>query len=667
MFLLFSCADSQVTHNLALSVPGIPKNVPQLPHWAKFSPDNFKECVFVDYKDDSVFVSDLPQGVRMVVKGADVVMQSMAKNVEYRLSGATRNGSFQLSSNEQALVSLSSLKLFSYKRNAITLSSPRGMFIRSVGNEVSYIMDGIPGDSVYVPKNSAAVFIEGNAVLCGGNIALRGERSVALGCKGRLFFDGTDISVEHSRTDGISADSGVAVLRGNMRVIAQKDAIKAKKGDVVVVNGNLTLKTVADKGDAVQARNFYQYSGNIIADVRGAASRGVNSKGAVYLMDGMLNVKAAGNAVFSPKKNDYTSGACVKSETHLYIGRAYVSLENSGDGGKGVNCNGMMQIDGGALRVNVFGNDVQHPEDYTAHTSAKGVKCDSAVLIKGGLIEIAVFGKGARCEGFESKRDMIIDGENTIMYVYANDDAINASGDIIINNGRIYAYSVANDAIDGNARIELNGGVVLANGGESPEQGVDVDVDSRFVITGGTLVSIGGKMGAHQALPRGKGTSQPVFVWNIGELSRGKYVNLADESGHLLYSYCLPRTIHDGSLLISSQLFEHDKNYMFSISDTIGNATHIGNGLYINGTVNVDSAFVVQSGGVVTVLRGDGTVDALPVDTAFAGGFPAPPPGFDGTRGFPAPHGLNSNGASRANKNNEGYSISDLPGGGWVN
>lgn len=669
----------------AVVLPGIPKEAPQLNDAARFDANDFKHSVDVRYNGDTVIVvSDLPEGITYRANGADIVINSSVEGVEYILSGGMLKGSFSLLSQKPALLSLSSIAVNSQKRNAVTVSAPL-TFVRAVGGTPSYIIDGVPGDTVYAPKNAAALRIEGDAVLCGGNIAVRGERGSAVHCSGHLLFNGGNFSVEASRKDAVVADSAILVADGNIRVAATADALKSKKGSVTLAGGNILLQSNGSKGDGIQARNVYLFGGNVQAVVAGDAARGINSKGAVYLVDGVLNVESNGNAIFSEKKSDYTSGACIKSGTHLYIGNATLSLKNNGDGGKGINCNGLMQMDGGVLLVENYGNDVQHHEDREAHTSAKGVKCDSAVVINGGIIDIRTYGSGERCEGLESKRTMTIAGENTSVYIFANDDAINAGGRFTVKGGRIYAYSACNDGIDCNEGIDIEGGLVVANGCHTPEQGIDVDNPALFSVKGGTYITMGGTFGPNVAQPMGKATVQPALGWRSTGLQRGKYAVIADKEKPLV-AYCLPRTLADGAICFTSPDVREGSDYAMLVVDAVSGGEYIGNGVYLlpdavemsaaewkKAEINVadekeNGGFPFPPGG----MKFDGNFPPPPPGMKFDGNFPPLPPGmeFDGNFPPPPPGGMNFEGSfpppPPVHQDTEGYGAGNLPGGGWL-
>ncbi|MBO7279725.1 MAG: carbohydrate-binding domain-containing protein, partial [Bacteroidaceae bacterium] len=687
--LVTACSGGGKSDVVAL-VPDIPTAVPEISGDVKLNLKSFPTLVEVEYKGDTALLSRLPQGVTASVKGSDVAIYCNIGGVEVALKGSTRNGSLHIMANEPLLLSMNSLALFSQSKNAITAVAPKGVYIRGVGDAPNYVLDVCKSEGEYVAKNSAAIRIEGSAVLSGGNIAVKSERMSAIHCSDKILLDSINLIVEKAAVDAIVADSGIVVAGGNIAVTEARDAFKSKRGNMVVLGGNVSVEGSREKGDGVQVRNFYLYGGNVDIKTSGAAARGVNSKGALYLMDGMLNIATSGEAIFSPKKADYTSASCLKSGTHTYIRNACVVLENSAVGGKGINCDGMMQIDGGILSINNRGNDIQHPLESEAHSSAKGVKCDSSMLVKGGVIDIRVFGKGERCEGLEAKGRMIIGG-NAAINVFAYDDAINAGDDLIIEGGRIFAYSVANDGIDGNARISIKDGIVVANGAHVPEQGVDTDGDDRFDITGGTLVAVGGSMGPSPTMPRSHLTAQPFVAFAGQELVRGRYVALCNADGGVICAYKLPRSMMGGAVSLSLPELSVGGSYSLQMCDTVVGARNLGNGLFDGGTASgtVIGSWVQEkllalasTDGKVAFLdklaKGDNGGRPMPPPPPCGGdngGRPMPPPppvgGDNGGRPMPPPPFGGDNGGRPMpppsfGGDNENYGEGNIPGGGWA-
>ena len=679
------------TYNI---LDSIPQERPVLEEKYNLNKEKFKHVVDVIFNGGFVQHSQLPQGVNAQTDGKNIHFISKIAGVEFRLTGQSNDGCFSVASDSSVLVTLDGVALASRNYTPIIINCGEVAFVQCIGQTINYLVDNMLQEpNADISKTAAAIESTGDIVMCGGGkIALCGKRRFALHSNGRFIANDIVLVVENSVRDAISTIGGIAFVKGNIHINATKDAIKAKKGNVLFLDGNISLTSTGEKGDGVQASNIYMYGSNISIKTSGNASRGFNSKGSIYILDGSLSVLTEGDAIFTEKKADYSSNACIKCEKALYIGGGYTNLENHATAGKGINCNGKLQINDGILLVRNYGEDIVHPTIAEAHASAKGIKCDSTIAINGGKTEVLVFGKGERCEGIESKDEIVITGDANI-YVYASDDAINSGGNLTMNNGKLYAYSAQNDGIDGNTGIIINGGTVISNGSGSPEQGIDCDFDGNLRFTGGTIVSIGGMIGDKPNIPRNRLSTQQTVVWSGVELQREKVINLCDETGKAIISYELPRSINHAGVLISSPLLQKDAVYTLSTSDSIAtDSHHLGNRLFTGGNctqTEEKNKFSITT--LITKINADGEVESILADTtdinkrtmpppppfAMGKGAPGmPPPPFDinnipdsikerfpfpgnGKMPFPAPSFDGMCGKD------EGYNASNLPGGGW--
>ena len=212
--------------------------------------------------------------------------------------------------------------------------------------------------------------------------------------------------------------------------------------------------------------------------------------------------------------------------------------------GKGVNAKNELYMYGGTLNV-----DCTFSED-------KALTCGRNMYIKGGHVVIKAAG-GEASEGMQSKFLMKIDGG--VVEVAAQDDAINAQGDLVINGGVVKAYSLTNDAIDSNCNLIINGGDVFASGYGMPEGGLDSSDESgyRLFINGGTVTAIGGR----HSMPD-KQSRQPSVQWHLGQVEMGKTYGIND-----VCSYKSSREYQMGgaSLLFSSPKLKKGTSYSLTI------------------------------------------------------------------------------------------------------
>lgn len=621
-------------------IDNIPDTIPQLPPEVRPNRDNYRQKVNISFDGNSVQLSQLPSGVVANMNSANVMVRSMAAGVEYVIKGYTDNGSLVIVSEHSPLVTFDSINIHSVGTNAVTISSKEKIYI---AGSSAFLSDEV-GKAAQVDKQAAALQLLGDAVLCDGlDLCVQATRRDAVASTGILYNCGATVAIEYAIGCAFNITKGFVLESGNIFATSTKDIVKVKQGNFVMLGGNVSLGAANEKTDAIVARNIFMFDGALIADLQGAAAKGLKSKESVFLIGGELKVHTSGGALFSEKKSDYSSSSCIKSSANIYIKAANVSLASDGDAGKGINCDGMLQIDGGIISIKTTGNDVNHPIDLNAHASPKGIKCDSTLLVNGGRIEVLVLGKGERCEGVESKGEIIIDGGDTKLYIYAYDDAINSGSDLTINGGTVYAYSVANDGIDSNGRIDINGGLVIANGTHTPEMGIDTDIERMFTITGGTVVSFGGSMGPSPCMPKSPATSSAVVAWSGFEAKRDNYINVADEKGVVILSYRMPRSMHHASFMLSAPSLSRGNEYSLFLSEGIAGGERLGYGLYENvKTTNALTAVKWEQMGLLSVIDNNGSAKHINPDTIksnsdmppFGAGAPpmGPPPG-----GFPPP------------------------------
>ena len=621
-------------------VPGLASTV-SLPLFPAVSCPVVDDAEFINevtvyFDNDRVVISALPQGVESSLDGANVTLRSSVAGVHYKVSGSATNASLTIVSEWSPLVTLSDLSLTSAGCNTLQVSSLNVIYLRSVG--VNMLGDS-EGD---VPDKQAAVIkLMGRAVLAGnGSLSLTASRGTALLSTDVLFVTGSDISVLSAPKNAILANNALVVAGGNLNLSSTKDIVKVKGGYCHLSGGVLGLNSTGEGADAIQANDFYMSGGVLNANVSGAVADGIKTKGLLYIAGGTVSVVTSGDALYSEKKFDYSSASCFKSDSCIYITGGALSLESNGAGAKGISCDGSTYITGGAMRVVTRGNDVVDDVDLNAHTSCKGIKSDSTLLFCGGTVEVLVLGRGERAEGIESKGEIVVEG-NSDIYIYAYDDAVNVGKGFIMNGGRLFAYSVANDAVDSNDFIEINGGVLVADGSFIPEQGIDADVYTRFTLRGGTVFSVGGSMGPSSSLPLAKNTAATVLSWSGLDLKKGDYIMVADADGSGILSYQLTRDNAAGTLLVSAPGIGKNKNIQLSQAGTLAGATAMGRGLFAGGTpVMPYNCVTFKTKALVCVVTA-GNVEYIDPDTVTTAGMmmlPMPPGGFTPPPGgFPPP------------------------------
>lgn len=581
----------------------------------------FAVKVYIECSAKGVTVSSLPSGVTVENNGKMVLLHSAIPGVEYVVSGSSADASLAIVSNFSPLVTLDGLSLTSHGENALQVSSEEYIYLRSVGNSV--IADVASADKA--DSQSAAIKLMGRSVLCGGGIVVNAARRSAVFCTDTLYVADMLLSLSGAPNNALLSNKSIFFSAGVLSASSTKDVVKCKSGDFVMSGGTVSLSSDMNKADGVQASGIYVSGGSLSVVVSGAASDGLKAKGNLCISGGAVSVSAKGGAMFNEKKSDYSSASCLKSDAVIDISGGNCTFDALGDGSKGISCDSLLIVSGGSLCVVTSGSDVVHPLDVNAHSSSKGIKSDGDIYFLGGDIEVAVLGEGERSEGVESKKDMYIGGD-TRLYVYAYDDALNAAN-LRIAGGNSYFYSVANDAVDSNGRIDMSDGTVVADGSFAPEQGVDVDDFSAFAINGGTLFSIGGSMGPYPSLPLCESSTVPVVAWSGVSAAKECFVSLADADGELLFGYSMPRNLEGGAALFASDKIRQGAEYTLALSENLDGAGYHGNGFYHGGHASgILGSVTFEIEGLVNGVSNDGKVTVVEPGKGTPLGTMPPPP-----------------------------------------
>ncbi len=281
------------------------------------------------------------------------------------------------------------------------------------------------------------------------------------------------------------------------------------------------------------------FSGTGVLEVNGLKKHGVVTDGYFWMRPGVTIVvpQAAKNAIHVKGDEDDAIGVVINGGT--------LTLKSTGEGGKGLNVDGTLDITGGVVTVTTTGGKYIYNAAKDLTASPKGVKADGNITIDGGVLNMSVTGKSDGSEGLESKAGITInDGE---VSVYAYDDAMNAAGDVTINGGKVYCYAVNNDGIDSNGTLNLNGGTVTVSGSGAPESGFDCDRSQWFMVRGGVLVGTGGS-----SVSPSTSSMQNTVIYNGISAKKGAKLAILNSSDKTVLDYALPRTLNGMSLFFSS-------------------------------------------------------------------------------------------------------------------
>ena len=386
-------------------------------------------------------------------------------------------------------------------------------------------------------------------------------KAFCLKADGNITVDDGGITLSHNGiiSKGLKADGTISINGGTIT-----DAVG---GTYMIIGTDPSYST------AIKAQNYIGTGGEINITATGDASRGISADGTLDISGGTYDITLSGDGA-TYTGNGETEGAGsrgLKSDGNMTLKGGTITILSSARGGKGIKV-GTSSVTGAQGSQLIIGDETETgtgptltvsttgsylstssgggmEEDYIG--SCKAVKCMGPITIHGGEIYLSTTNKSG--EGLESKSTITINGGTIESDTY--DDAINAAATITFNGGNTWAHASGNDAIDSNDKttgIVINGGVVIASGTSSPEEGFDCD-NAAFIINGGTVIGTGGSQGGGMG-GGGMPTSATQAYASLSSVSltKGTYLSLKDNSGSVIFSYKLPQAVSRGNILVSS-------------------------------------------------------------------------------------------------------------------
>lgn len=590
----------------------------------------FVNAVLITFTNDGVSITNPYEddGVSITESNGNVVVTSTNTTTEfnYVLSGQTKSGSVKIYSDLKFGLGFNGIDITSTDGPALNIQSGKKVTITQVGGTSNRLIDS----STYTPYGDedmkGAFFSEGQLNFEGsgsltvygfykhaiasddyvrvksGTIIVKTAVSDGIHAKDYFRMDGGTVEIKAS-SDGIDCDEGyIRIDGGNITIKSADDGIVASYEDsdasitpyITIDNATIDITTTGQKAMGIKSdiSSVTVNSGTININVKGEASKAFKTGGDMVLNGGDLTLATSGSAFYDTSDQDISSAAGIKCDGNLTINDGTVlKITSSGAGGKGISVDNDFIMEGGTVTVTTTGEQYKYGSDDTA---AKAIKADGNVTVNNGNITIKT--SGVEAEGLESKKTLTINNGNIIIEAY--DDCINASNHIAINGGNIYCYSTTNDGIDSNGTLTVTGGVVIASGTTSPEEGFDCD-NNTFKITGGILIGTGGATSS----PTSSVCTQRSLVYSTTGTAN-ELIHIKSSDGTAILTYKVPRTYNTMTLLFSSPDINANTSYTIYKGGSITGATEFY-GFYTGGTYTGGSSantFTASSSSMVNTV-----------------------------------------------------------------
>ncbi len=460
-------------------------------------------------------------------------------------------------------------------------------YIRIDGGSVTVTSDsdGLDGDEGYIEINGGKVQITSTS-----------DDVKGIKCDGTFTMNGGEIymSVSGNQSKGIKTKSDLRINDGTIQI--------QTTGSVAVVNNDPSYCTGIKCDQTV-----YIAGGSVIITSTGTAGKGISTDGDLIISGGNVQITTSGNGGTYTDANsvlDSYSATCMKSDGNIHITSGTVTVKSTGSAGKGISADGEIvfgaeNTEGPVINATTTGARflVSGRGESADYANPKAIKSIGNLTSHSGTFTIRCSQDGG--EGMESKNILTIN--DGVYDIETYDDAINAANQIVINGGYVYCYSSGNDGIDSNGTLTVTGGIVIASGTNTPEDGFDCDRNT-FSITEGVLIGTGGS----SSTPTSAACTQRSVLYSTSSATSGNLINIQDASGTNVFTYKIPRSYQTMTLLFSSADLKANTNYTIYTGGSISGGEdfhgYYTGGVYTSGT----KATTFTTSSMITTLGNSG-------------------------------------------------------------
>ena len=473
------------------------------------------------------------------------------------LTDISNPGKYYLSGNLNPInITVAKNKVVYLFLDGVSVSNDEGIALASENKITLYIilLNGSQNTFVNNAEDKNAIHIKGDVHILGnGTLNIESKTNNGLKASKDLYVSGEELTLNVTGVNHAITARSITASDAKINVVSKgKDGIQlevdndvteftTEQGFARLIDISFTADTY---GDGIQANTFLYISGGTYNIV-------THGEFVSYSQENIEKYKLEDDD-FKFVISDNTYKRVAKDEIRS-LSNKYYALSNSVKGLKVSEIettNSYLAGDydiyiahGANITINSF-DDCIHSnygdvniEDSNLFLSSfdDGVHADYETNIKNAHIEIS-----KSYEGLEGAT-VTVDGSNTNMVIYSDDDGINAASDlgstnnIYIKDGYTRVYA-SGDGLDANTSLYLEGGEVIVEGPGRDNGSLDAD---NIYFKGSTVFACS----TNGMKERGMSATQNTFVYQGNTtLNANSEISIVDSSSNVLYSYKLKQS-----------------------------------------------------------------------------------------------------------------------------
>ena len=343
-------------------------------------------CISIIWKTDSVEIdvaNNLHDKVKTSFSGTHVrvlIDENYREDVQMEVKGKSSNGSLFMDGKCPLKLVMNGLTLTNPDSAAINIQDGKAINVELAKDSKNELTDGLQGKDDDSDSHKAAFFVHGHATFTGmGTLDINGKVKHAYQSDEYtvLSHAGGTINATSDKADAFHVKQYLQIQSGTLKTIAGESGIDVSK--------------TKSENDKMNGQLIFE-DGMVWAISNGKAGKAVKVEGDFTMKGGKLAATAFGEAYYDTKKEDIASAAAVKCNK-LQMSGGEMTIIAKGDGGKGLNTDGDINITDGKVHIVTTGGRFEF--DAETDTKPHGIKCDGNITLAGGEVRVAVESKKA--------------------------------------------------------------------------------------------------------------------------------------------------------------------------------------------------------------------------------------------------------------------------------
>ena len=459
------------------------------------------EIIYITYAGSTVSVINpwANRGVTVTTDGADVTVTAASgqQDIVYYLSGTTTDGSLTINSDHRFKMTL----------DGVSITNPTGAAIKSLDDEkinltlknTSTLADGATSTDKAPFDSRGQVIISGN-----GTLNLNGAVKHGLFSADYIRMLSGTVNVTGAANDGLHSNDYVEIFGGTITINNAKSGIDGGRRYLNISGGSITVNSSVADGKGLKSDSLVTITGGTInLTMSGDYAKGIKAGTDIDIQGGSVTINGSGATVVTAGDPSHCAG--LKSNGNTIISsltgstNIHVTMASGAAGGKAINADGDVVINGGTIELSVAGAGGNYTDtNNMANTySSHCVKANGGITINGGDLTLTAAGKDSKC--LAADQTISVKGGNIGMTVSGQaSKGIKSDISVIIEDGDITANVsgatvVANQeasnsiAIKSDGTMEINGGTINATCTSASGGAKCLSSDGNMTFNGGTL------------------------------------------------------------------------------------------------------------------------------------------------------------------------------------